>query len=61
MSVWREIRQKSLGKEERIENTWPKFEFPRAIKVTAKTFNPSNNIILVQPMAPPTGKLFFFK
>lgn len=60
-SVWVDIHRRSVGDAERKEDTSVVLEWPKAIKVTAATFNPSKNIIPVQPMSPPMGKLFYFK
>ena len=56
MSVWGEIRRKSLGQEKRIEDTWNK-DWPEVSQVFSKTI--AKNLVSVQPMAPPTGNLFY--
>lgn len=56
MSVWGEIRNKSLGIEPRLENT--EIILPMARRVFSKTI--ANDLVDVQPMAPPTGGFFFF-
>ena len=55
MSVWGEIRNKSLGIEPRLENT--EIILPMARRVFSKTI--TNDLVDVQPMAPPTGALFY--
>lgn len=57
MSVWGEIRRKSLGQEKRIEDTWNRDFFPHVENVYSKTI--ASRIVSVQPMAPPTGAVFF--
>ena len=57
MSIWGDIRRKSLGLEKRIEDTWNRDFFPHAEKVYSKTI--ASRIVSVQPMAPPTGAVFF--
>ena len=56
MSAWKDIRDKSLGKEKRIEDTEVIIEWPRVRQVFAKTL--ANDIVPVQPMAPPSGITF---
>ena len=56
MSVWGEIRNKSLDIEPRLENT--EIIMPMARRVFSKTI--AQNLVDVQPMAPPTGGLFYF-
>ena len=58
MSVWRDIREKSLGHEKRVEDTWNKDLWPEVSKVFSKTI--AHDLVPVQPMAPPTGGLFYF-
>ena len=55
MSVWGEIRNKSLGIEPRLENT--EIIFPIVRKVSPRVM--SVNLTPVKPLAPPKGKLMY--
>lgn len=61
MSVWGDVRRRADGKAIRKEDKFvePDFTFPIVRKVFAQTI--SSDLIPVQPMAPPTGHLFWFK
>lgn len=56
MSVWADIRRKSLGQEKRIEDKNNELVWPRVVKVQAQTI--AADLIPVQPMAPPMGITF---
>ena len=55
MSVWYDIRQKSLGKEKRTEDT--EIIFPIVRKVSPRVM--SVNLMPVKPLDPPKGKLMY--
>lgn len=60
MSVWGDIHRRANGLQERKEDKikpWDEFDLPIIRKVFSKVI--SSNIVPVQPMSEPTGKLFY--
>ena len=62
MSVWSDMMDRGVGdlqKKEDEVTKWPDWdlEFPKAVKVQPKTF--SQDLVDVQPMSPPIGKVFY--
>lgn len=61
MSIWADMHRRSNGVQERKENKVKEWDdeitWPQILKVYGKTI--SNNIVSVQPMSPPIGKLFY--
>ena len=61
MSIWADMHRRSNGVQERKENkvkVWDdEITWPQILKVYGKTI--ANNIVPVQPMSPPIGKLFY--
>ena len=61
MSIWADIYKRSIGVQKRKEDKvkpWEEFDFPIIQKVYSKII--SSNIVPVQPLSEPTGKLFYF-
>ena len=67
MSVWSDMMDRGVGdlqkKEDEVTKKWPEYwdvtwpDLPKAMKVQPKTI--SQDLVDVQPMSPPTGKVFY--
>ena len=61
MSIWADMHRRSNGVQERKENKVKEWDdeitWPQILKVYGKTI--ANNVVPVQSMSPPIGKLFY--
>lgn len=61
MSIWADIYRRSIGVQKRKEDeitAWSDDIWPQMAKIYSKII--SSNVVSVQPMSEPTGKLFYF-
>ena len=60
MSIWSDLQDRSAGRITRSEDLYrePEIDFPIVKKVFPKIH--AHDIVPVQPMSPPIGKLFYF-